>query len=157
MSIASGKSNILQPTEYDIQMMLACEVHQGSKNLEKQMEKYVHKRKPDGIHVLNLAKTWEKLLLAARVIVAIENPSDVAVISSREYGHRAVLKFAHYTGAHHIAGQFGPGTFTNQIQKNFVEPRLIIVTDPRADHQVTIQTHFFFGQMINQRLNSCYC
>jgi small subunit ribosomal protein SAe len=106
---------------------------------------------------LNLAKTWEKLLLAARVIVAIENPSDVAVISSREYGHRAVLKFAHYTGAHHIAGQFGPGTFTNQIQKNFVEPRLIIVTDPRADHQVTIQTHFFFGQMINQRLNSCYC
>ena len=48
MSVVSGKSNILQPTDYDMQMMLACEVHQGSKNLEKQMEKYVHKRKQDG-------------------------------------------------------------------------------------------------------------
>jgi len=28
-----------------------------------------------------------------------------------------------------------PGTFTNQIQSKFVEPRLLIATDPRADHQ----------------------
>ena len=28
-----------------------------------------------------------------------------------------------------------PGTFTNQIQKEFEEPRLLIVTDPRTDHQ----------------------
>ncbi len=27
------------------------------------------------------------------------------------------------------------GTFTNQIQKEFEEPRLLIVTDPRTDHQ----------------------
>ena len=28
----------------------------------------------DGIHILNIGKTWEKLVLAARIIVAIENP-----------------------------------------------------------------------------------
>ena len=27
------------------------------------------------------------------------------------------------------------GTFTNQIQKEFEEPRLLILTDPRTDHQ----------------------
>lgn len=27
------------------------------------------------------------------------------------------------------------GTFTNQIQKHFEEPRLLILTDPRSDHQ----------------------
>lgn len=27
------------------------------------------------------------------------------------------------------------GTFTNQIQKGFEEPRLLITTDPRTDHQ----------------------
>lgn len=27
------------------------------------------------------------------------------------------------------------GTFTNQITKNYKEPRLLIVTDPRTDHQ----------------------
>lgn len=49
---------------------------------------------------------------------------------------RAILKFAYYTGANAIAGRFTPGTFTNQIQAAFREPRLLIVSDPRADHQV---------------------
>jgi len=46
-----------------------------------------------------------------------------------------VFKYAHYTGAQYIAGRFTPGTFTNQIQAKFMEPRLLIVTDPRNDHQ----------------------
>jgi len=69
-----------------------------------------------GVYIINLRKTWEKLLLAARAIVAIENPADVCVISARPYGQRAVLKFASATGATPIAGRFTPGTFTNQIQ-----------------------------------------
>jgi len=75
------------------------------------------------------------LTLAARVIVAIENIGDVCAISARPYGQRAVLKFAKYTGAQAIAGRFTPGTFTNQIQEKFMEPRLLILTDPRTDHQ----------------------
>ena len=74
-------------------------------------------------------------MLAARVIVAIENPADVCVISARPYGQRAVLKYAQYTGAVYIAGRYTPGTFTNQIQPNFKEPRLLVLTDPRTDHQ----------------------
>ena len=69
-----------------------------------------------GVHIINLRRTWEKLLLAARAIVAIDRPGDVFVISSRPYGQRAVLKFANYTGATAIAGRFTPGAFTNQIQ-----------------------------------------
>lgn len=69
-----------------------------------------------GLNIFNLNKTWEKLLLAARAIVAVEHPSEIFVISSRPYGQRAVLKFAAYTGATPIAGRFTPGAFTNQIQ-----------------------------------------
>jgi len=128
-------SPILALKEDDVQKLLACQVHVGTKNIDPNMGRYVWKRRSDGIHILNLGKTWEKILLAARIIVAIENPADVAVISARPYGQRAVLKFAHYTGAVAIAGRFTPGTFTNQIQEKFVEPRLLIVTDPRTDHQ----------------------
>jgi hypothetical protein len=46
-----------------------------------------------------VGKTWEKIQLAARIIVTIENPSDVIAISARPYAQRAVLKYAHYTGA----------------------------------------------------------
>jgi len=99
------------------------------------MEQYVYKRRGDGIYIINLRRTWEKLLIAARAIVAVENAADVCVISSRQYGQRAVLKFASATGATPIAGRFTPGTFTNQIQAAFREPRLLIITDPRVDHQ----------------------
>merc|ERR1712216_737414 len=119
----------------DIRRMLACQVHLGTKNVDFQMEKYTFKRRPDGVYVIDLSKTWEKMMLAARVIVAIENPQDVCVISARPYGQRAVLKYAQYTGAQYIAGRFTPGCFTNQIQKKFMEPRLLILTDPRTDHQ----------------------
>ncbi|KAL5076667.1 hypothetical protein RYX36_015651, partial [Vicia faba] len=80
-------------------------------------------------------KTWEKLQLAAKVIVAIENPQDIIVQSARPYGQRAVLKFAQYTGAHAIAGRYIPGIFTNQLQTSFSKPRRLILTDPRTDHQ----------------------
>jgi small subunit ribosomal protein SAe len=74
-------------------------------------------------------------VLAARIIVAIDNPADVCVISARPYGQRAVLKFAAHTGATAIAGRFTPGNFTNYITRSFKEPRLIVVTDPRTDAQ----------------------
>jgi len=132
--MSSGKL-ILQPDEADMSKILAANAHIGSTNVNYQMQQYVFKRRADGTHIINVKKMTEKLLLAARAIVAIENPADVYVISSRPMGQRAVLKFAHYTGATPIAGRFTPGTLTNQIQAAFREPRLLVVTDPRQDHQ----------------------
>jgi len=126
---------ILSPKEEDIQKMLACQAHLGTRNLEPGMERYVWKRRSDGVHVFDLQKTWEKLVLAARIIAAVEHPSDICVISGRQFGQRAVLKFAKFIGANALAGRYTPGTFTNQIQQKFIEPRLLILTDPRTDHQ----------------------
>jgi small subunit ribosomal protein SAe len=131
----SGGIEALKLTEEDVQKFLACTTHVGTTHLDFQMEQYVYKRNTRGIHIINLRKTWEKLLLAARAIVAIENPTDVSVMSARTNGQRAVLKYAYHTGATPIAGRFTPGAFTNQIQAAFREPRLLVVTDPRSDHQ----------------------
>jgi len=125
----------LAPSEQDIQMMLAASVHLGTKNNEVAMSPYIWKRRNDGVNILNLGKTWEKIVFAARIIASIENPADVCVISARPYGQRAALKFAKYTGCQAIAGRFTPGTFTNYITRSFREPRLIVCTDPRTDSQ----------------------
>jgi small subunit ribosomal protein SAe len=125
----------LKAKEDDIQKMLAAEVHIGTNNADLKMKEYIFKRRSDGLNIINIGKTWDKLILAARIIAAIENPADVVCISARPYGQRAVLKFSQYTGAQCIAGRFTPGTFTNQITKQFKEPRLLIVTDPRVDSQ----------------------
>ncbi|CAM9736709.1 unnamed protein product [Ectocarpus sp. 6 AP-2014] len=132
----------LHAKEEDIQKMLAAQVHIGTRNSDSQMQDYIWRRRQDGIHILNIGKTWEKLVLAARIIVAIENPQDVVAISARPYGQRAVLKFAQYTGCLSIAGRFTPGTFTNQITKQFREPRLLIITDPRPDAQAVKEASY---------------
>jgi small subunit ribosomal protein SAe len=138
----SGGLECLSLKEEDVVKFLACGTHLGSTNSDFQCEQYIFKRKPDGVYIINLRKTWEKLLLAARAIAAIENPADVCVISARPYGQRAVLKFASATGATPIAGRFTPGTFTNQIQAAFREPRLLVVTDPRTDHQPVTEASY---------------
>lgn len=135
----SGGLDVLGLKEDDVTKMLAATTHLGAENVNFQMEQYVYKRNSRGelifnhlliysvkfnysdisilgLNIFNLNKTWEKLLLAARAIVAVEHPSEIFVISSRPYGQRAVLKFAAYTGATPIAGRFTPGAFTNQIQ-----------------------------------------
>lgn len=81
-------------------------------------------------------------MLAARVIAAIENPHDVVAVSARPYGQRAVLKFSQYTGCQAIAGRWTPGQLTNQIQKKFQEPRLLVVTDPRTDAQAITEASY---------------
>jgi small subunit ribosomal protein SAe len=132
MSAAKG---VLSLQEEDLTKILVATAHLGAQNLDYQMEQYVFKRKNNGACLFNIRKMWDKLVLAARAIAAIENPADVCVISARQIGQRAVLKYARYTGATPIAGRFTPGSFTNQIQQAFKEPRLIIITDPVADHQ----------------------
>jgi small subunit ribosomal protein SAe len=138
----SGGIEILKAQEGDMTKMLAATTHLGSDNSETCMMQYIYKRRQDGVNIINLKKTWEKIQLAARAIAAIENPTEVFVVSSRPYGQRAVLKFARYIGSSSIAGRFTPGAFTNQIQTAFREPTLLIVADPRADHQPVTEASY---------------
>jgi len=140
--MASQQPPALSLKEEDVQRFLACSSHLGTRNLNPALERYIYKRRNDGIFIFNLQKIWEKLVLAARIIVAIENPADVCVIAGKAYSQRSVLKFAKYTGATAIAGRFTPGTFTNQIQEKFLEPRLFIISDPTSDRQALRESSY---------------
>lgn len=135
-------SDILTLTPEDAQLLIAANAHLGSKNKVTHMEPYIYETRPDGVNVINIGKTWEKIVLAARVIAAVPNAADVVAISARIYGQRAVLKFASHTGATAIAGRFTPGSFTNYITRSFKEPRLIVVTDTRLDAQAIRESSY---------------
>merc|ERR1712127_24075 len=128
----------------DIVNMIAAEVHVGTQNCNSQMSSYVYDRNREGVHYLDLAKTWEKTMVAGRIIAAIQekNPKDVLIVSSRQYAQRAVLKFATHTGSEYLGGKWVPGTLTNQNTKKFLEPRLVIVCDPRLDHQALTEASY---------------
>jgi len=135
MTSIATQGHVLRANEHDVQKLLACHAHLGTKNVTAGMKRYVFGASKDGVNIIDIHTTWEKLILAARIIVAIENPQDVVAVSTRVFGQRAILKYSTYTGAQYLAGRFTPGTFTNQIQGKFLEPRVLIVTDPRTDHQ----------------------
>ena len=63
-----------------------CQVHVGTQNCNSQMESYIYDRTRDGVFYLDLAKTWEKTMVAARIIAAIQakNPKDVLVSATAE-------------------------------------------------------------------------
>jgi len=140
---------ILNLKEDDVKKMIVCDVHTGSTNIDSAMNRYVYERnETSGVHVIDLRKTWEKLQLAARVIASIENPKDVCVValsnqsSGAPIAQRAVLKFAKYIGCRTIVGRITPGTFTNYQQSNYFEPRLLVTSDPRIDHQPIVEASY---------------
>lgn len=56
----------LQASEEDVQMMLAAQVHLGTKNCDKTMEPYVYKRRADGEWF------WIKVLLLEYLVWGCE-------------------------------------------------------------------------------------
>jgi small subunit ribosomal protein SAe len=139
---------VLNLHEEDVKKMIACGVHLGSTNVDPAMLRYVWKRNENGIHVIDLRKTWEKLQLAARVIAAIENPKDVCAVSvstassGAAYAQRAVLKLSKYLSCRTFVGRITPGTFTNYQQQHYLEPRLLVASDPLKDHQPVLEASY---------------
>ena len=118
----------------DEDTFLTCGVHIGTKQKSKDMEPYVHKVREDGLRILNVNLTSEKIVEAANFLKEQE-PQDVLVVSARQYGWKPAKKFANTCGFRCIAGRFTPGRLTNPEMRHFIEPKIIILTDPAADAQ----------------------
>jgi len=132
----------LTMTEEDVKKIIAAQICGGTQNIREEMRPYVYRRSKDSFYIFDIKKFWDKLVLAARVLVAIEAPGDIFVISERQYGKRAVLKFASFTGAQAMAGKYTPGTFTNQITKQFCEPRILICQSPVGETQAITEASY---------------
>ncbi len=113
---------------------LAAGVHIGTHICTKYMEQFVYKVRPDGLYILDIRKVDERLRIAAKFIARYE-PESVVAVSARQYGQRPVQQYCKFTRCKPILGRFIPGTLTNPRLEWYVEPDLIIVTDPRADSQ----------------------
>jgi len=133
----------LSRKQEDILRLLASNAHIGTLNLTNDMKRYVDHKNNDGVHILNVEQTYQKIKLAARVIVAVEKAEDVIVVCARPYGQRAVIKYAKYTDATATSSsRWTPGTLTNQNTKQFREPKLLIVVDPRSDRQAVVEASY---------------
>ena len=118
----------------DEDTFLTCGVHIGTKQKSKDMQPYVYKVRDDGLRILNVNLTSEKITEAATFLKEYD-PKDVLVVSARQYGWKPAKKFADACGFICIAGRFTPGRLTNPEMRFFIEPKVIVLTDPAADAQ----------------------
>lgn len=136
-------SSDLSHKEEFIQKLLIGGCHLGGKKVTKQMEKYVYVQKKDTrVFLFDVNKQYEKICAAARIIAAVPDPSTIIAISGRTTGQRAVYKFGKWTKSQSVAGRWNPGMLTNQNTKSYMEPRLLILTDPRTDYNALKESSY---------------
>ncbi|HJT83468.1 MAG TPA: 30S ribosomal protein S2 [Nitrososphaeraceae archaeon] len=119
-------------------MILSTGIRVGTPVKTKSMSRYIIRANPEGLYILDISKTLYRIDVAAKFI-GRTNIAKVAVTSAREYGKKPVEKFCEATGATQILGRFMPGTFTNPSLPKYMEPDIVIVTDPQADRQAVIE------------------
>jgi small subunit ribosomal protein S2 len=114
--------------------MLSAGIHIGTRMKTRDMEPFIYRVRPDGLFVLDVQKTDERIRVASKFLARFE-PAKVAVAASRLYAHEPVRKFCELTGATPIIGRFIPGLLSNPLYVNRIDPEVIVVSDPRADAQ----------------------
>jgi small subunit ribosomal protein S2 len=119
-------------------MILSTGIRVGTPIKTKFMTSFITRANPEGLYILDISKTLARIDVAAKFI-GRTNISNVAVTSAREYGKTPIEKFCELTGARGIFGRFMPGTFTNPSLPKYLEPEIVIVTDPQADEQAVLE------------------
>jgi small subunit ribosomal protein S2 len=132
MNKENTEENMLVPTE----KYLKTGSHIGTKFKTGDMKKFIFKTRSDGLKVLDIPIIDERIKIAAQFIAKhTQKPEEIIAISRKLYGHTPIKEFAKTINAKEISGRFVPGTFTNTSSRGFIEPKIIIVTEPDSDIQ----------------------
>ncbi|GGL55469.1 30S ribosomal protein S2 [Halocalculus aciditolerans] len=135
---AAGTEDVMPDEDADllipVEDYLAAGVHIGTQQKTKDMERFIHRVRTDGLYVLDVSTTDDRIRTAADFL-SNYRPDQVLVTSSRQYGRFPAEKFADAIGARARTGRFIPGTLTNPKYDGYIEPDVLVVTDPIGDSQ----------------------
>jgi len=127
--IAAGEE-LLLPRD----TLLSAGIHIGTRMKTRDMEPFIYRVRPDGLFVLDVKKTDDRIRIAGKFLARFE-PAKVAAAATRLYAQEPVKKFCEVIGAKPIIGRFIPGLLSNPLYPNRIEPEIIIVSDSKADFQ----------------------
>jgi small subunit ribosomal protein S2 len=114
--------------------LLSAGIHIGTRMKTKDMASFIYRVRPDGLFVLDVKKTDERVRIAAKFLARFE-PSKIVAVGARLYGREPVRRFCEVTKATPIIGRFIPGLLSNPLYAGRIEPNVVIVSDPKADVQ----------------------
>ncbi len=132
---------LVPPEEY-----IKAGVHLGTKVKTKDMQKFISKVRPDGLAIIDIAKTDERLRIVSKFVSKYE-PDQILVVGRREVAVKPIIMFSKYTKIKSYPGRYPPGALTNPQLKNYVDPEVVIITDPLLDRNA-LKDAFETGRII---------
>ena len=117
-----------------VEEYLAAGVHIGTQQKSKDMMKFIYRVRGDGLYILDIQATDERIKTAAKFLSQYD-PAKILIVTSRQYGQYPAKKFAETIGGMSVIGRFIPGMLTNQRLNKYIEPDVVVVTDPIGDSQ----------------------
>ena len=114
--------------------LLSAGIHIGTRTKTLDMEPFIYRVRPDGLFVLDVKKTDDRIRITAKFLSRYEH-AKVAVAATRLYAQEPVKKFCELTGSTPLIGRFIPGQLSNPQYPGRIDPEVILVSDPRADAQ----------------------
>ncbi len=114
--------------------LLSAGIHIGTRMKTKDMAPFIYRVRPDGLFVLDVKKTDERIRTAAKFLARFE-PTRIVAVAARLYGREPVKRFCEITKATPIIGRFIPGMLSNPLYAGRIEPNVVMVSDPKADAQ----------------------
>jgi small subunit ribosomal protein S2 len=118
--------------------LLSAGIHIGTRMKTKDMDPFIYRVRPDGLFVLDVKKTDERIRIAAKFLARFE-PSKIVAVAARLYGREPVKRFCEVTKATPIVGRFIPGMLSNPLHPGRIEPSAVIVSDSKADVQAVVE------------------
>ncbi len=118
--------------------ILSTGIRVGTQVKTKFMKPFITQASPEGLYMIDLDIALERIKTAAKFI----NRTDidkVIVCSGREYANTPIEKFCEVTGATKMLGRFMPGTLTNPSLPYYIEPKLLLISDPQVDVQAVTE------------------
>ena len=118
--------------------VLSTGIRVGTAVKTKFMRQYITESSPEGLYMLNIDLTLERIKTAAKFINRMDI-KRVIVCSGREYANTPIEKFCECTGATMMLGRFMPGTLTNPSLPFYTEPHVMLISDPQVDSQAVVE------------------
>ena len=122
-----AEKNLVEVDKY-----LSSGAHIGTKVRTESMAPYIYKVNPAGLAIMNVQLIDERLKIAAHFLARYK-PEEILIIGRRENSWRPVKQFAKLTGAKFFVGRYPAGVMTNPNLETFIEPKVVLITDPWPD------------------------
>ena len=114
--------------------ILTTGIRVGTQVKTKFMKPFITKASPEGLYMLDLDITLEKIQTAAKFINRL-GTDKLIVCSGRQYAETPIEKFCEALGSKKLLGRFMPGTLTNPTLPYYIEPKIVLISDPQVDEQ----------------------